>query len=76
MAKATYSVVAVRPGRMQDYFAFNRGILVNEKGEDLDSNLLSISVTVDASTRSEAEAKVRNQYPDHSIDSAATQGHG
>jgi hypothetical protein len=76
MAKATYSVVAIRPGRRQDYSAFNRGIDVNDKGESLHSDLLSISVTIDANSQADAESKVRTQYPDHSIDSAATQRHG
>ena len=73
MAKKTYSVVAIRPGRRQDYREFNQGVQVNDKGEQLHSDLLSINVTIDAISRTDAETKVRAQYPDHSIDSAATQ---
>lgn len=76
MAKATFSVVAVLPGRRQDYALFNRGIYVNEAGEELDSNKLSISVTVDANSKTDAESKVRAKYPRHSIDSSATVRHG
>lgn len=76
MAKATYSVVAILPGKSQDYFAFNRGVTTNEKGENLDSNMLSISVTIEANSKADAELKVRTQYPKHSVDPAATVRHG
>lgn len=72
MTKATYSVVAILPGKSQDYFAFNRGMGVNAKGEKLDSGELSIGVTVEANSKADAEAKVRAQYPSHSIDTVAT----
>jgi hypothetical protein len=75
MAKATYSIVAILPGKSQDYFAFNRGVAINAKGEDLDSNKLSVSVTVEASSKANAEAKVQAQYPNYSIDPAATVRH-
>lgn len=73
MSKATYSVDAILPGRRQDYAVFNRGVLVNDSGESLDSNMLALSVSIDANSKADAEAKVRAQYPEHSIDSAATQ---
>lgn len=76
MTKASFSVVAIRPGRRQDYAAFNRGICVSGQGENLHSDLLSISVTVEANSKVDAESKVRILYPDHSIDSAATERHG
>ncbi|QBE66342.1 hypothetical protein [Pseudoduganella lutea] len=73
MAKKTYSVVAIRPGRRQDYSRFNQGVQVNDTGEQLHTDLLSLSVTIEAISRTDAENKVRARYPDHSIDSAATQ---
>lgn len=73
MAKSTYSVVVILPGRFQDYTDFwKRNLLVNEKGEHLHSGMLAIGVTVEARNKAEAEALARKQYPNHTIDSDAT----
>lgn len=72
MAKATYYVVPILPRRSQGHFAFNRGVAANAQGEDLDSDKLLISVTVDANSKTDAEVKVRAQYQKHSINQAAT----
>jgi hypothetical protein len=73
MAKASFSVVAIRPGRGLDYSKYNRGMSVNDSGEALHCDLLSLSVTVEANNKSDAEMKVQKLHPDHSIDSSATE---
>lgn len=73
MAKADFDVVAILPGRRDDYFAFHtKNIKVNGRGEDLHAAMLSFTVNVEARSKLDAENQVRKQYPDHSIDSAAT----
>ena len=69
----TYSVVAVLPGRYRDYQAFHiRGETINENREPIDFAKLALTVTVAARNKADANAKVRKQYPDHTIDEAAT----
>lgn len=73
MAKSTHSVVATLPNRFQDHTDYwKRNLLVNGKGEHLHSGMLTIGVTVEARNKVEAEALVRKQHPNHTIDSDAT----
>ena len=74
MSKATYNVIAIHPGRRQDYMDFwKNGVKTNAKGEVLHPALLADSVTVDARNKEEAEALVRKSHPNYSIDSSATE---
>lgn len=73
MAKSTFSVLAIHPGRRADYAAFKRGETHNQQGEMLHTDLLAMTVETEANSKSAAEAKVRAEYPRHSIDPTATQ---
>ena len=77
MGKAMYSVVVIRKDREKDYFDFStRGKKTNASGEDLNSDLVGFTVTVEAKNKQEAVSLVRQKYPGHSIDTEATQRHG
>jgi hypothetical protein len=74
MAKVDFNVVAILPGRREDYFDFwNKNIKINKSGEKLDSSMLAVTVHVEARNKIDAENQVRLKYPDHLIDSAATE---
>lgn len=73
MAKGHYNVVAILPGRRNDYFDFwKNDVRKNSDGEDLHPAMLATVVGVDARSKTDAEEQVRKMHPDHSIDSAAT----
>jgi len=77
MAKANFTVIAILPGRSRDYFDFcERGVTVNASGEALNSNMLALTVSVDADSKADAEARVRRMHPNYTIDSAATSRNG
>ena len=77
MGKAMYSVVVIQKDREKDYFDFwTRGIKTNASGEELHSDLVGFTVTVEAKNRQEAISLVKQEYPGHSIDTQATQRHG
>jgi len=77
MTKVDFTVIAILPGRRDDYFDFwTKEIKVNKRGEELHPGMLALSVSVVARSKSDAENQVRSQYPNHSIDSAATKRHG
>jgi hypothetical protein len=77
MAKVNFTVVAILPNRRGDYFDFwTRDVKENDRGEELHPGMLAITVSVDARNKLDAEAQVRKQYPNYSIDSAATRRHG
>ena len=74
MSKSSYSVVAVLPGRYNDYWDFwTKEVKVNSRGEELHPAMLAITEVVSAANKSDAEQEVREEYPDHTIDTAATQ---
>lgn len=74
MSKASYSIVAVLPGRYNDYWDFwTREVKVNSRGEQLHSGMLAITEVVSAVNKSDAEQQVREKYPKRTIDTAATQ---
>lgn len=74
MSKTSYSIVAVLPGRHNDYLDFwTREVKVNSRGEQLHSAMLAITEVVSAANKSAAEQQVREKYPEHTIDTAATQ---
>ncbi len=74
MSKASYSVVAILPERYTDYKDFwTREVKVNSRGEQLHSGMLAITDVVSAANKSDAEQQVREKYPKHTIDTAATQ---
>jgi hypothetical protein len=77
MGKTHFTVVAILPGRRDDYFDFwTNDVKVNRHGEDLHPDMLAITIGVDAHSKIDAENQVRQRYPDHAIDSAATRRHG
>lgn len=76
MEKAMYSVVVIRKDREKDYFDFwTRGNKTNASGEDIDSDLVGFTVTVQAKNKREAVSLVKQKYPGQSIDTEATQRH-
>jgi hypothetical protein len=73
MSKASYAVVAVLPGRYNDYIDYwTKEVKVNSLGEQLHSGMLAITEVVSAANKGEAERQVQKKYPKHTIDSAAT----
>ena len=77
MAKASHSVVAILPRRRHDYFAYWTLVAKDNAGAELPSPAgLTITVDVDARSKTDAEERVRKEYPDHAIDSKATRRHG
>ena len=77
MSKADYDVVAILPGRYNDYSDFwKKNVKVSSKGKELHPALLAITETVSAANKSEAERLVQKYYPQHTVDTAATQKHG
>lgn len=77
MKKAMYSVVVIRKDREKDYFDFwTRGIKTNASGEELHSDLVGFTVTVEAKNKQEAVSLVKQKHPGRSIDTEATQRHG
>jgi hypothetical protein len=74
MSRADYHVIAVLPGRYNDYIDFwKKDVKVNSKGEELHPAMLAITEIVSAANKSEAERLVQKEYPRHTIDTAATQ---
>lgn len=74
MSKATYSVVVIREGRNKDYYDFWRdGLKSNNSGEELHSDLVGFTQTVEAINKQEAVSLVKEMYPRLSIDAEATQ---
>jgi len=77
MGKSSYTVTAILPGRERDYFDFwTRDVRTNAADEDLHPGMLAITVSVDAPNKADAEAQVRERYPKHQVDSAATKREG
>lgn len=73
MSKASYSVVAILPGRYNNYMDFwTKEVKVNSRGEQLHSGMLAVIEVVSAANKSDAEQQVRKKYPKHTIDTAAT----
>lgn len=63
MSKASYSVVAVLPGRYSDYMDFwTKEVKVNSRGEQLHSGMLAITGVVSAANKNDAEQQVREKY--------------
>jgi len=77
MGKAHFTVVAILPGRRDDYFGFwANDVKVNGSGEALHPGMLARTVGVAARNKIDAENQVCQRYPDHAIDSTATRRHG
>jgi hypothetical protein len=73
MAKATYSVVVIRKNREKDYFDFwTRGVKINASGEELHSDLVGFTETVEAKNKQEAASLIQRKYPGFTIDVGAT----
>lgn len=74
MSNSDYHVVAILPGRRSDYSDFwTKGVKVSASGEQLHSAMLAITVVKSARNKSEAERLVQENYPEHAIDTQATQ---
>lgn len=73
MPVSQFTVIAILPGRRADYFAtWAKGVRIAASGSPLVPNALFVSVEVEARSKADAEAKVRQRYPNHAIDQAAT----
>ena len=74
MRKATFIVVVIREGREQDYYDFwVRGAKKNEAGEELNSDLVGFTESIEAKNINEAVALVRERHPKLRVDVEATQ---
>lgn len=74
MSKATYSVAVIRKERDKDYFDFwTRGLKTNASGEELHSDLVGFTETVEAKNKQEAVSLVKGMHPGLSIDIEATE---
>ena len=68
MPKSTYSVAVIREGREKDYRDFWDGeIKVNSDGEELHSELVGFTETVEAKNLNEAIAIVQKKHPTRKI---------
>ena len=73
MGKATYLITVVKPGRWDDYKAVEiEGKSHSEDGVPYNSKDSFINDTVAASSKDEAHRLMRQKYPGHTIDTAAT----
>ncbi len=73
MSKATFSVSVIRKERDQDYYDFwTRSFKKNASGEELHSDLVGFTETVEAKNKQEAILLVKKMYPGLSIDTKAT----
>ncbi len=73
MAKSTYSIVVIREGRERDYRDFwIKNKEENSSGEELTSDLVGFTESVEARNKKEAESIVKAKYPNLSLDTEAT----
>lgn len=77
MSKITFKVVVIRPGMHSQYMDYwRRGVTTTPNGTLIRTDQLAFIEFVDAKNKIEAEQTVQAKFPNHSIDSSATQRFG
>jgi hypothetical protein len=68
MAKGMYSISLIREGRDKDYYDFwERGITKNSFGEELHSDLVCLTVDIEAKNLNEAISIAKNMHPELTV---------